>query len=403
MQFKYKLWILFALAIVCLFPFKVAAQDKEVTLYVFHGNGCPHCVDEINYLKELQIVYPDLNIVEYEVWYNKSNQKIMDDVKLTLKNSSKGVPYTVIGTHNLTGFNDNAKSSIERIVKSSYEGEYRDIVREVIKAGKSIDIIKDINEENTKEEEIKTLPMLGKVNVKEISLPLIAVVIGLVDGFNPCAMWILIFIISMLLASKNKKRAMILGITFLLVSGIIYLFFMALWLNLAIQMSTVIWIRSIIALAALGGAFINIRSFIRTKNKAVGCEVVDDKKRKKLIDKIRKFTNEKSFFLAFFGIIAIAISVNLIELSCSAGLPLLFTQILAMNDLTTSQNIVYMITYIIFYMLDDIVIFVIAMLTLKVTGISNKYSKYSHLIGGIIMLIIGLLLLFKPEWAMLNF
>ena len=107
--------------------------------------------------------------------------------------------------------------------------------------------------------------------------------------------------------------------------------------------------------------------------------------------------------MAIFGIIALAISVNLVELACSAGLPLIFTQILALNDLSTFEYVTYMLIYILFFLIDDIVVFVIAMLTLNIKGISSKYGKYSHLIGGIIMILIGILMIFKPEWLMFNF
>ena len=107
--------------------------------------------------------------------------------------------------------------------------------------------------------------------------------------------------------------------------------------------------------------------------------------------------------MAIFGIIALAISVNLVEIACSAGLPLIFTQILALNDLSTFEYVIYMLIYILFFLIDDIVVFVIAMLTLNIKGISSKYGKYSHLIGGILMLLIGLLMIFKPEWLMFNF
>ena len=119
--------------------------------------------------------------------------------------------------------------------------------------------------------------------------------------------------------------------------------------------------------------------------------------------KIKKFTHEKSFILAIFGVITLAVSVNLVELACSAGLPLLFTSVLAMNDLNTLEYGFNIFLYILFFLLDDIIVFVIAMKTLEVTGISTKYSKYSHLIGGLIMLLIGLLLIVKPEWIMFNF
>ena len=127
------------------------------------------------------------------------------------------------------------------------------------------------------------------------------------------------------------------------------------------------------------------------------------KKRKKIFYKIKKFTHEKSFFIALLGVIALAVSVNLIELACSAGLPVIFTQILAMNNLSGFEYWVYILIYIFFFMIDDLVVFTIAVKTMELSGISTKYSKYSHLIGGILMLLIGLLLIVKPEWLMFNF
>lgn len=99
----------------------------------------------------------------------------------------------------------------------------------------------------------------------------------------------------------------------------------------------------------------------------------------------------------------LAFIVNLIELACSAGLPLLFTQILAINDLSKFMYALNIGIYIFFFLIDDLIIFIIAMITFKVTGISTKYTKYSHLIGGIIMLLISILMIFKPEWLMFNF
>jgi hypothetical protein len=156
-----------------------------------------------------------------------------------------------------------------------------------------------------------------------------------------------------------------------------------------------------IAVMALIAAIINIRSYIKSNDS--GCEVVDDKKRKKMFQKIRKFTSEKSLILALIGVIGLAVSVNLVELACSAGLPLVFTELLALNNTSSLMRFLYTLVYIFFFLIDDLVIFFIAMFTMKVTGISTKYNKYSHLLGGIIMLLIGILLIFKPEWLMFNF
>ena len=144
-----------------------------------------------------------------------------------------------------------------------------------------------------------------------------------------------------------------------------------------------------------------IRSYIRSKDS--GCEVVDDKKRKKIFKKIKKFTSEKSFILALLGIVGLAISVNVIELACSAGLPLVFTQILALNKVVGFKAFIYTLVYIVFFLLDDMIVFSIAMYAKEITAISTKYNKYSHLVGGILMLLIGVLLLFKPGWLMFNF
>jgi hypothetical protein len=252
------------------------------------------------------------------------------------------------------------------------------------------------------EENNVDIPIIGKKNIKDVPILLAAIIIGLVDGFNPCAMWILLFLISMLLGMKNKKRMWILGLSFLIASAAVYFLFLISWLNLAVFLNKIIYIRLGIAMVAVVlGMFSILRFFNR--NEDDGCEVVDTKNRKRIINAIKKIVKEKSFFLAILGIILLAASVNVVELLCSLGLPVMFTQILAVNEISTNIQIVYSLIYVFFFLIDDIIIFVIAMKTLQIKAISNKYGKYAHLIGGLIMLIIGLLLIFKPEWIMFNF
>lgn len=392
------------LLLLLLIPTLVSA--KEVNLYLFLGDGCPHCAKEREYLKEIEKEYDDVNIHLYEVWYDTDNQELMEKVKKELNSSTNYVPLTIIGDKYTVGFNDNTKLMIKNNIEKCLKEDCEDVVGNVL-AGKTANettIKKEVKEpKKDKEDSIKDLPILGKVDVKKVSLPIMAAVIGLVDGFNPCAMWVLVFLISMLLGTKDRKKMWILGLTFLFTSAFIYLLFMVAWLNIAIKMNTVIWLRITIAIIAIIAAFINLKSFYKSLKKDTGCEVVDSKKRKNIIEKIKKFTLEKSLILGLLGVMTLAVSVNFIELACSAGLPLLFTQILALNNLSKLSYMIYILIYIFFFLMDDIIVFVIAMFTLKITGISNKYSKYSHLIGGIIMLLIGLLMIIKPEWLMLNF
>ena len=134
-----------------------------------------------------------------------------------------------------------------------------------------------------------------------------------------------------------------------------------------------------------------------------GCEVVDESKRLKIRDKLKSIYSQPVFAVAAVGIVILAISVNLVELICSAGLPVLFTQILSLNNLSETQYILYMLLYLLMFMIDDVVVFVIAMKTAELTGISTKYARNAHLVGGILMVILGLLMILKPAWLMLNF
>lgn len=386
--------------VIIFFSFLPFVNAKEVTIHLFYSKTCPHCSDEKEFLEEYKLENSNVQVVLYEVTENEYNSNLLDMVKKSLNCSNNYVPYTVIGDIGLTGYSESIKSQIIHFAQKYQTEEYQDIVPMVIEKNEAITLEE---EEVQKKEETTIIPILGEINSKNVSLPLVAAIIGFIDGFNPCAMWVLIFLISMLIGSKDKKRMIALGIIFLITSGLIYLLFMGTWLKIMLSTLQINIIKIIIGIIAIIGAIWNLRSFYRSVKKDVGCEVVNNDRRKKLTKKIKKFTTEKSFVIAAIGMISLALSINFIEFACSAGWPVVFTEILALNDLSKTTYFIYLLIYILFYMIDDIVIFLIAVFTLKVTGISNKYNKYSHLIGGIMMLIIGILMIFKPEWLMMNF
>ena len=215
-------------------------------------------------------------------------------------------------------------------------------------------------------------------------------------------MWILLFLISMLFKVKDRKKAWILGITFLLVSGFVY-FLSMLGINFIVGIATIKWIKICIAIFILIAGILNFNKYLKTRKEEAGCTVVDTKKRKKLFTKMKKIIESKSFILSLIGIITLAVSVNLIELACSLGFPLIFTSILSINGIKGLTKIIYLLIYIFFYMIDDLIVFSISMITVQATGITNKYNKLCTLVSSIIMVLMGILLLFKSEWLMLNF
>jgi len=211
-------------------------------------------------------------------------------------------------------------------------------------------------------------------------------------------MWTLLFLISLLLGFKDRKKMWLLGGTFIFTSAFVYFLFMAAWLKLILFLGFVVWVRIAIGVVALAGGGYSFKKGLT--NKDGGCEVTSSTKRQRTFQRLRELVQRKNIFLALVGIATLAFAVNLVELICSAGLPAVYTQVLALNHLAAWQYYGYLLLYIFFFMLDDIIIFTIAMITLQLTGISTKYSRYSNLIGGVLMVVIGLLLIFKPHWLM---
>ena len=169
---------------------------------------------------------------------------------------------------------------------------------------------------------------------------------------------------------------------------------MVAWLSLAMFITKISFIRILIVLTTFIVGGWNLKNYLKKRNDD-GCEVIEDKKRKNVINKIKDITKQNKFILAIAAVALLAASVNVIELLCSIGLPMMFTSILSVNNLTSIQYFLYILLYIFFFLLSDIIIFSVAVITFKVTGFSTKYTKYSHLIGGILMILIGLFLLLQ--------
>jgi glutaredoxin len=396
------------------------ASDNNVNAYLFYGDGCPHCAKENTFLESIKNDYPTLDIYKYEVYFSRENSLLMQKVAETLGTESGGVPFLVIGDKYYVGFSETLtpieieakineclkdicpdpitiivgieSTNTDTIIKSN------NLVKEKDKEKENL-INKDVINNNTEEtEKIVKLPFLGESNINKISLPLLAVLMGLWDGFIPCALWTLLFLISLLLGMNNRKRMWTLGMAFIIASASVYFVFMSAWLNLILFLGFVIWVRLLIGgLALLGGGF-SLNKFF--KSKSDGCSVVGSEKRQRVFEKLKNIAKQDNLWIALGGIILLAFLVNLVELICSAGLPAVFTQVLAMNNLSNLQYYSYILLYILFFMIDDLFVFFMAMITLQMIGITTKYAKYSHLIGGVLMVIIGVLLIFKPEWLM---
>ncbi len=405
--------IIYTLILFIMFIPSISAKENEVNIYFFHSSTCPHCKEEIKLLNELDEYYDNINIYKYEI-SNDNNSVLLSNIGTLLDVKITGVPFTIIGNKYFVGYSsENSKKTFISTIKYFSTYSYTDVVGTYIKENNfpnSEEIIlptDGITPDISPEEYNKNyanytfnLPIIGQVDTSKLTLPLTTIVIGLVDGFNPCAMWILLFLITMLVGLNDRKKMFILGLSFILTSGVVYFLIMLLWLDLSKLLINVSYIRIIIGLT---GIIIGSINLLKGLKKEKGCTIVEDKKRNKIITKIRSFTKEKNMFLCILGVVTLGVSVNVIELACSLGLPLIYTEILSLANITKLESIIYLIIYIFFFLIDDIIVFIIAMFTLKVTGLSNKYSKLSKILGGVILILLGVLLIFFPGIVMLNF
>lgn len=394
------------LIIICLFSFLIPSNvfaKEKINIYLFYSETCPHCHKADEYITNTLLnEREDITYYKYECTTdtNAYNRNIFNQVIDLYEIENPGYPLLIIGNEPIIGFSeDTSPEEYNKIIDFYKDKNYKDEVGILLgivddKTGKVI----RYNDKSY----IIDVPIIGKVNLKNLSLPVISIIIGLTDGFNPCAMWVLLFLIALLFNLKDKKKMWTLGLAFIFTSGFIYYLYMMAWLKVNDYLNEIKLFRYIIAAVALGFGLYQLYKYIKTR-KDEGCDIVSKEKRKFVTTKIKKLVLESAFPLAVIGIMLLACFINLVELLCSLGLPVMFTEILSLNNLTPGKYNLYMLIYIIFFLLDDMLVFGISMITLKQTGISTKYNKYSHLIGGIIMVLIGLLMIFKPGWLSFNF
>ncbi|OGK66371.1 hypothetical protein A2262_02765, partial [Candidatus Roizmanbacteria bacterium RIFOXYA2_FULL_41_8] len=348
-------------------PAPVLAQ-APVELKLFYSEFCPHCQKEELFLSKLVDKYPNLKITKYQIDTDKNNQKLFAITAARFGITQLGVPLTVISDQVIQGYGDDSTTGVaieqaikNQLSKATSEKEKPELPSQI------------------------SVPILGTLTISQLSLPIFTIIIAALDGFNPCAMWTLLFLISLLLGMKDRRRMWILGTAFIVTSAFVYFLFLSAWLNFFLFVGYSTWVRYLIGLVALGAGGYYLYDYV--KNKDGGCRVTGNEKRQQVFNRIKEIAYRQQFWLALFGMILLAFAVNMVELVCSAGLPAVYTQVLSYAKLPSWQHYLYLVFYILVFMLDDLFVFFTAMLTLKAVGLESKYSRYSHLIGGILILL----------------
>lgn len=354
---------------------------KKIEINFFYSKYCPHCHKEKPFLENLTKKYPEIELKEYEISSSKENQKVFEEFCQKYKTDCMGVPVTFINDKYVIGYGD----------ESTTGKEIENIVISYVGSQQNNNIQKKIH-----------IPIIGDVNISRFSLPALTVFLGTLDGFNPCSMWALIFLITLLLATKSRKRMFLVGGIFILISAISYFLFMTAWLNLFLFIGFYSFIRIVIGVVAIVIGATRVHDFITFKPGT--CKTTDKREKLKVsvVNKMREVVKPSTLLATILGVIVLAWSVNVIEFFCSAGFPAVYTNILSQSNLTRPVYYLYILLYVFFYMLDDFIVWLIALVTFKKIALTDKYNKWAALIGGILMVLLGVILILKPSWLMFS-
>lgn len=392
--------LLLAAASLLTFALPVSGQSEfehAVTVHFFRAEGCPHCEDAGRFLRRLAEDDPRIVIKEHEIELDDAGREAFSRVIEALHLTQASVPLVVVGDWGIMGYQRDewTGAEIERRIGFCLAAACADPLGQLLAEG-SLPEGAAVNVLVTSLPDEISVPILGRVQTASLSLPALTVVLAALDGFNPCAMWALVFLLGLLLGVEERKRVWILGLAFLAGSGLVYFMIMTAWLNVLLTFGMLVWIRVGVGLVALGGGAYNLYDFFA--NPAVVCHITQSGSRRRILERLKTLALEERLWPALVGVVLLAIAVNLIEFVCSAGIPAVYTQLLTLTALPLWQYYAYLLLYIAVFMADDILIFGAAVATLQVTGLGTRYARASRLFGGLILVAIGLALLFKPQW-----
>lgn len=364
-------------------PMPAGAQepDEPVTVVFFWGDGCPHCAAEKAFLAELVDRYPAVVVEEYEVWYDAANQARFAEVAAAHGIEPSGVPTTFVGERAWVGFNAQVGEEIEAAVAA-----------ELAARGPDTAASPDLGASSTPVE----LPMLGRVDPATASLVAVTGMIALVDGFNPCSLWVLSVLLAMMLHSGSRRRLVVVGLTFLVVAGAAYGLFM---LGLFAALDWVgygTWVR--VGIATMVGVLgiLAVRDFLRTG--AAFSVGIPQSRKPGITRRSRRLALSDRSLLAVIPMTALlAAGVSLLELPCTAGFPVLWNGILADRGVVGLEFAGLLGLYLGIYLVDELLLFGAAVTTMRVTKMQERHGRALKLVAGSVMVALAVVMIVAPE------
>lgn len=356
---------------------RIQAGEPVPDLEIFVRAGCPHCETAKVFLGELRREQPSLRIVVHDIAENSVARQRLAMLAAERGITNIGVPTFLIGTELIIGFlsADTTGAEIRARINRSTQGAAQPPAVESIQ-----------------------IKWFGELRVGNLGLPLFTIVIGLLDGFNPCSMWVLIFMLSLLAGLDNRPKMLLIAGTFVAVEGIAYFAFMAAWLNMFLLIGLSRITELILgSIAGLVGA-LNIKDFWAfQRGISLG---IPEVAKPGLYARMRRILQAENILAALLGTVMLAVLVQAVELVCTAGLPALYTRILTMHQLERWVYYGYLALYNVAYMLDDVLVLTIGVITMSHYKLQEREGRWLKLISGILMVGLSAVMIVKPDWLM---
>ena len=382
----------------------------KVKIEYFGRADCKNCINLKKYLGELEQKRTDFEVLEYKIDKDPSSKKKFDEVTTKLK-LVKGTPIIYIDDTIIQGFNsaDTTGKEIEKLIDVAKAKDKVNTLDEYVANGDYSKISSNgsvctgtskcsISGDTPQKELIVNIPFINKtVDLSKYSLPLVSFILGSIDGVNPCAMWVLVLFLTALVAVGNRTKMIQVAGLFLLAEAIMYYMILNVWLYTWDFVGLDKIITPTVGIVGIIGGIFFIRSFV-VNGDELACEVTDFEKKAKISTRIQDIAKKPFNIITALAIIGLALSVNVIEFACSIGIPQTFTKILQMNDVNFITRQFYNFLYIIGYMLDDMLVFGLALFSVNKLHLTSRYAKWANLFGGILMVLLGLMLIFNSPF-----
>ncbi len=364
-----------------LFALLLVAQPAEATnndvqriqasnvLEVYVRDGCPHCARAKEFLLKFGSERPWLDIVYRSVDHDPTARNDLIQYANLADVWPVSVPTFHFNGQLLVGFDSPEHTGV---------------------------LLTSLVEQTEIDSSQVTTSLFGTLSVSNLGFPLFTLAMGLLDGFNPCAMWVLLFLLSLLVHLQDRRKMTMIAGTFVLVSGAVYYAFMAAWLNifLLIGFSTALrWILGGMALA-IGG--LNVKDFFFWKW-GLSLSIAESDK-PDIYTRMRAVLTADKLLPSLMAVAVLAVMVNFIELLCTAGFPAIYTAILVQQDLSPFAYYAYLGLYNLAYMTDDALMVATAVIALSNRKLTEHTGRWLKLISGIVMLGLGGIMILHPEW-----